>query len=218
MTYVAYVHARPNTTTAAGIFYVGKGTRKRANTLVGGRRSPHHQNIVAKHGRETILVGQMECSSESVAFELEKGLIKCLRRMGVGLVNISDGGDGPAGAKRTPEMNARNAEAQRARDPATRARGYTRTISPETKAKLRSKMLARDPEVYARVSDKLKGRPRPDEVKFRIAETTKGRVVSPETKAKLVAAWERKKARGFVVTDETKAAMRSGHAKRKADK
>lgn len=86
----AYVHARPDGT----VFYVGKGTRSRAFEMSAGRRSKHHQRIVAKHGKEDILVGLMECSSADIAFELEKGLIKCFRRMGVVLCNHTDGGEG----------------------------------------------------------------------------------------------------------------------------
>jgi len=86
----AYVHARPDGT----VFYVGKGTRQRAFEMSAGRRSNHHQRIVSKHGKENILVGLMECSSAEIAFELEKGLIKCFRRMGVALCNHTDGGEG----------------------------------------------------------------------------------------------------------------------------
>jgi thymidylate synthase (FAD) len=33
------------------VFYVGKGTRSRAFEMSAGRRSKHHQRIVAKHGK-----------------------------------------------------------------------------------------------------------------------------------------------------------------------
>lgn len=96
-TFYAYVHARPD----ASIFYVGKGTGKRAYRLRG--RSSYHQNVINKHGAENILIGKMECSSEEAAFELEKGLIKCLRRMGCELTNKTDGGDGVSGMVHTAE-------------------------------------------------------------------------------------------------------------------
>ena len=95
MTFSAYVHARPDTVNASGIFYVGKGREKRVKKVA--RRNPHHKNIVNKYGRENILIGKLECSSEDIAFELEKGLIKCLKRMGVKLTNLTDGGDGVSG-------------------------------------------------------------------------------------------------------------------------
>ena len=81
MTSFAYVHARPETTDATGIFYVGKGTRARALSVTRGRRNPHYKNVVRKYGEVNILVGMVECSSEAIAFDLERGLLKCLRRM-----------------------------------------------------------------------------------------------------------------------------------------
>ena len=66
----AYMHCKPN-----GIpFYVGKGALRRTKNL--SERNPYHQSVVSKYGKENILIGKMECSSEKIAFELEKGLIK----------------------------------------------------------------------------------------------------------------------------------------------
>jgi hypothetical protein len=104
--FYSYVHARPGTVEAAGIFYVGKGKRQRF--LDFRRRGRYYLNIVKKHGKENILVGRIDCSSEELAFDLEMGLIKCLRQMGVKLVNATDGGEGPSGCKFTPERRARH--------------------------------------------------------------------------------------------------------------
>jgi hypothetical protein len=90
MTYFAYVHAKPDTRDALGIFYVGKGKGIRDKDL--SVRNRHHGFVLSKHGKENILVGKIECSSESSAFDLERGLIKCLRRMQVNLTNVTDGG------------------------------------------------------------------------------------------------------------------------------
>lgn len=95
-TFYAYVHARPGTITADGIFYVGKGTLERTVKLK-RPHNPYHSCILTKRGIKNILVGKLECSTEEVAFELEKGLIKCLKRSGVKLANMSDGGEGNAG-------------------------------------------------------------------------------------------------------------------------
>ena len=70
MTYFAYVHCKPDNTP----FYVGKGTMRRAKYL--GERNNHHKATVKKYGKENIAIGVLECSSEELAFELEKGLIK----------------------------------------------------------------------------------------------------------------------------------------------
>lgn len=90
--FYSYVLARPD-----GVpFYVGKGRGKRMNDL-SSNRSLHFKNLVKKHGAENILKSKMECSSESIAFELEIGLIKCMKRSGFVLVNKTDGGEGPSG-------------------------------------------------------------------------------------------------------------------------
>lgn len=94
--FCAYVHARPNTADAYGIFYVGKGTKKRIREFRKSRNA-HHQNIVDKYGVESLLTGSIDCSTEALAYELEKGLIKCLTRMGVKLANKSAGGEGTPG-------------------------------------------------------------------------------------------------------------------------
>ena len=84
----AYLHCRPNGTP----FYVGKGTANRVTRT--HARNKHYGHITSKYGRENILIGSLECSSDAIAFELEKGLIKCFRRMGVDLANYNDGGEG----------------------------------------------------------------------------------------------------------------------------
>lgn len=93
--YYAYVHARSLPVGANGIFYVGKGKGNRAYAFNRAHQNPYYARIVNKNG--TPLVGLLKCSSEDIAFELEKGLIKCLRRMGVKLTNLSDGGEGQSG-------------------------------------------------------------------------------------------------------------------------
>jgi len=86
---LVYVHARPHVASLASIFYVGKGSDSRSTLF--SRRNPHHMNIIRKYGSKNIQVGKMQCSSESIAFSLERGLIKCLRRSGVNLVNMTRG-------------------------------------------------------------------------------------------------------------------------------
>jgi hypothetical protein len=98
MSYVAYVHAKPEAKDTSDIFYVGKGLPHRAKKVVREDSSNrHYKHTVAKYGAENILVGMIPCSSETIAFDLERGLIKCLRRMGVALTNMTDGGEGSSG-------------------------------------------------------------------------------------------------------------------------
>lgn len=151
-TYFAYVHARPETLDATGIFYIGKGNARRANSIK--VRNRYHGFVVKKYGEKNILKGSLECSSEATAFDLERGLIKCLKRMSVQLTNMSDGGEGPSGMKHTAETRKQYSEQRRGNQ---YAKGMKH--SEETKKHLSDKMR----EVYAttdvkkRIGEKLKG-------------------------------------------------------------
>lgn len=134
----AYVHCKPD----LSVFYVGKGTLARAKSLRKGRRNIVHERTVAKYGAVNIGVGVLECSSEEIAFELEKGLIKCFRAAGIKLVNMTDGGEGKSGCPNSSEAYVQTALKNRGqkrseefkRAQAERMAG--RTVSDETRAKL----------------------------------------------------------------------------------
>ena len=96
---LVYVHARPDSSSVHGIFYVGKGSKARSFRL--NKRNAYHTNIINKHGKDSILIGAFQCSNEDTAFDLERGLIKCLRRSGVRLANMTDGGEGFTGGRHT---------------------------------------------------------------------------------------------------------------------
>lgn len=88
--YYAYIHARPD----GRIFYVGKGCHRRAYVLTTSKRNEYHARVCNKYGRENIQINTIYCSTEANAYSLEAGLIKCLTRMGVALVNQVAGGRG----------------------------------------------------------------------------------------------------------------------------
>ena len=144
MSRYAYVHARPDAVDAAGIFYVGKGRGSRSNALPA--RNRYHGFVLDKHGAENILVGKIECSSDEIAFELERGLVKCLRRAGVQLTNMTDGGDGTTGYVVTEEGRKRRSDHMKARwaDPEQRAhlskvaadRAANQWATPESRERL----------------------------------------------------------------------------------
>ena len=169
--FYAYVHARPNTADASGVFYAGKGLERRARSVV--RDNRYHTNIVAKYGKSNILVGKFECSSEDIAFELEKGLIKCLRRMGVTLANVTDGGEGNSGLKLSEEARRKVGEA------AKRNKGKVRTE-----------------EAKRRISSAKRGTVVSEETKRKLSELRKGVHKSEEHKRKLSEACKGKKLRG----------------------
>lgn len=95
MSSYAYIHAMPGTVDASGVFYVGKGSLKRADRING--RSEEYRAIVSSAGAENILVGKIECSSGATAVALECGLIRLLRRANAPLVNKNNGGGGSLG-------------------------------------------------------------------------------------------------------------------------
>ena len=178
--FYAYIHARPN-----GVpFYVGKGHGKRSHKF--SVRNPHHKNVVTKHGQKNILVKEIECSSENIAFDLEAGLIKCLRRMGYELVNRTNGGEGSTGLIWTKEGRAKISAAL------TGKPGRPWTL-----------------EAKAKVGAANKGKKRTQEQRAKMVR--KNKVVSQETKEKLRAAayvfWEnRKKMVNYkAMSNETKA-------------
>lgn len=145
--YYAYVHCRPDNS----VFYVGKGSARRAKTLKSnGKRNKYHQRVVSKYGVNNIAVGMIECSSEAVAFELEIGLIKCLKRMGVKLTNMTEGGEGQSGVVQTKEWVKKRSE---------KHIGTTR--SEETKNKMRIKALGKkvSDETKKKLSEIFKSRP-----------------------------------------------------------
>ena len=136
-TYGAYLHCKPDGTP----FYVGKGDVKRMRDLYTGRNK-HHKHITKKYGNANILKGFMECSSEEIAFDLEIGLIKCLKRMGVKLANYTDGGDvGAKGYRHTEESKEKNRQAK-----------LGKKLSEETKKKMSlAKLNKPQPNIKGRV-------------------------------------------------------------------
>jgi len=152
----AYLHCRPDGTP----FYVGKGTEKRMRKLK--RNNLYHSNIVSKHGSESILTGFLPCSDEATAFELEKGLIKRIKAIGIRLANMTEGGEGPSGYKHNKEDVARRAK-----------EAFGRIISEEIKAK---------------ISKALTGVPKPArsvEHNYNMSKAKQGGKASQETRDKM---------------------------------
>lgn len=137
----AYIHCKPDGTP----FYVGKGALRRAKYL--GERNDYHKAVVNKYGRKNILIGMWACSDHETAYELERGLIKRLRAMGVSLANFTAGGDG--GKDPCPETRKRMSEAAKRRGVSkacAEARNTAKKgkpLSEEHRAKIRASLLGR---------------------------------------------------------------------------
>lgn len=190
--FYAYVHARPGTVSASGIFYIGKGQEGRYKDFGKKQRNRYHQAVVSKNGLDSILVSKVECSSEQIAFDLEVGLIKCLRRMGVKLTNLSDGGEGASGATKSKETRQLMSE---------KAKG--RLISEETRDKIRKtltgrKLGKRHSSVGEKISAALKGKKKSLEHCKNLTLSKLGKPSHPqtaETRAKISATKQAKKAK-----------------------
>lgn len=133
--FYVYIHKKPDGTP----FYVGKGAGNRAYQFA--KRTQWHKNIVAKYGKENIIIEITHCIDEDQAFDLEKVYIKQLRDSGICLVNLTDGGEGVTGLIRgaqTPDHKIKNANAKRGN---TFRRGSTHT--PESIKKMRKAHLGK---------------------------------------------------------------------------
>jgi hypothetical protein len=108
-TFFAYIHCKPDGTP----FYVGKGVRGRNKNF--RDRNPYNKKIVAKYVADNILIGTIPTSTNDIALELEIGLIKCLKRKGALLANITNGGEGSLGRPCSELTKQKVAEANKCR-------------------------------------------------------------------------------------------------------
>jgi hypothetical protein len=171
----AYIHCKPDGTP----FYVGKGALRRAKYF--GERNPHHQNIVKKYGKDNLLYGMLECSSHEIAYSLEMGIIKCLKRMDVELVNKTAGGDG--GKDPTLETRKRLSDA-------AKKRGVSNACH---EARIKAKKgIPLSSELKKRLSDAMTGKNFTEEHCKNISLSAKKRGITAETRAKMIASRNKK--------------------------
>ena len=158
--FYVYVHMKA---TDDSVFYVGKGCKQRHKTKQG--RNEYWNRIVAKHGFVSEIVKNGLSFQEANAYEIQ--LIKNLKNQNCVLCNMTDGGEGCLGVKKTPEQKA-----------AISAKNKGKKRSNETKAKMIGNKNAagskRSIETKAKMSAAKKG-----------ANNIKGRPVSEETRNKI---------------------------------
>jgi hypothetical protein len=171
MTSYAYMHCKPDGTP----FYVGKGALRRAKYF--GERNQHHQNIVKKYGKENIFYGVLECSSHQIAYELETGIIKCLKRMGFALTNLTAGGDG--GKEPCAETRKRLSEA-------AKKRGVSLACQEARNKAKRGAVLTEEQKKKQSIA--MKGKKFSDAHKANIRKSAKKRGIAHEVIAKAHAA------------------------------
>lgn len=155
--FYVYVHRRA---TDGTIFYVGKGKGQRYRQTQG--RSEYWRRTVAKYG----WVREIVCPNltEHCAFCIEKILIASIPN----LTNLSTGGEGGAGAKRS----AKYIEYMRVRMTGKNnpMYGVPKTLTEDHKRK---------------ISAANKGRPKPPGTGAKVAAKLRGRKASEEMRAKL---------------------------------
>ena len=88
--FYVYEHLKADT---GEVFYVGKGCRKRAKDK--DNRSKYWSNIINKHGFKVRYV--VKNVDEEFAFFVEEERIDQLKRLGVKLCNLTNGGEGSSG-------------------------------------------------------------------------------------------------------------------------
>lgn len=173
--FYVYVHMRADDD---AVFYVGKGCKNRYKTKQG--RNKYWQRVVAKHGFIAEIIRDEMTFEEANAYEIF--LIKKLRSQGISLCNLTDGGEGCLGLKKT--------EAQKK---AISKKNKGRKWSEESKAKMlnnkNSSGIKRSEEVKQKISQSKKG-----------WNGRKGFKTSEETKQKIKESRER--------TEQAKKAMR----------
>lgn len=214
-TFYVYTHARPD----GSVFYVGKGVGDRARDF--WQRSEHHKRIIRKHGEANIRVMAYAVVDERHAYAAERHLILAMRRAGLKLANVDDGGNGRIGFVMTPEHREKlsaagmgHAVRETTRQKISEA-GKGRTATEATKAKLRAKKLSDEhkaaliaaitgrpvsEESRAKARAKMQGRKLTEEHRKKLSESHRGKKHDPSTRearsAALKAAWARRKAEG----------------------
>lgn len=184
----AYIHCRPN----GSVFYVGKGTLRRAHLF--RARNPHYAAVVSKYGMGNILVGVMECSTPAGALLLEQGLIRCFLRNNVELTNQTGGGDGlrsPSAETRQKMSRSRRVALQ---NPDVRRRIFdaSRTAMARPDVRVRMSIAASGRRLSQAARDKVRaaatGRRHTDETRARLSAIGMGHMVTAATRVKLAAA------------------------------
>lgn len=153
--FYTYIHTKPN----GDIFYVGKGTHRRAWKT--HRRNSHWKSIVQKHGSFSVQI-LANWETEQEAFSHEMLLINCFKDMGYLLANKTNGGEGASGYKHSDNTKLK----------------MKHSVSEETKKKI---SIARKGK-YAGENHPLFGKPLSEKTKEKISIANMGGHNNPKTK------------------------------------
>ena len=182
--FYVYEHLRLDTN---AIFYVGKGTGKRCFVKSSHHRNKFWQRVESNAGGFCVQMVAKDIDEE-LAFLVEKERIDQLRKIGIRLCNMTDGGDGTSGYVKTAEWKRKVGEKHRGK-----------VISQEVRDKISASVKAsgytHSQEAIKKISNTHKGKKRALGLKH-----------SEETKKKMsIAQKARTKTFGFIRTLESKA-------------
>lgn len=198
--FYTYIHRRPDREGDDSIFYVGKGTGKRAHNLR-RKRNTHHDRIVKKCGAENITVEVTYHVSEEEAFNYEVALIAELRNKGVSLTNMTIGGEGTCGFVHSPETKKKMSDS---------GKGKIISIEQRIKASIahKGKTLSEEHRLKIAATNKGQGKGKTFSAEhcLNISAAQKGKTLSEETKAKMSAS-NKGKNLGKTHSNEAKAKM-----------
>jgi hypothetical protein len=158
--FYTYFHTRADT---GQVFYVGKGKENRAHDT---NRNRHWSAIHKKHGRTVHFA--MTGLSEAEAFEHEKFLILCFKDMGCNLVNMTDGGDGISGFKHDEKTKSKISKSLVGHPVLNQTK--------ETLSRLLKGRVIHTDESKVKISNAQLGKKKPDSMRKRLSESTKGRL------------------------------------------
>ena len=191
--FYVYEHIRKDT---GAVFYIGKGR--------GGRhcskrdRNQYWHNVVNKAGGFDSRVVIEDQSEELILLaEIEK--ISQLRMLGVTLVNLTDGGEGITGLKRSEESKLAMSQKLKGKSHKHTPESIEKirqantgvVFSDERKEKLRQKALGRKmlPHVREALNERMKSFKQSEETKEHLRQVNIGRKHTPEALAKM-SAWQ----------------------------
>lgn len=165
----------------------------------GSGKNPWIKRMVDFHKIKPLIIPIIEgIESDKDLINLEIYMIAFCRDVGIHLLNLTDGGDGAPGAKRSQESIRKQADALRGkkRDPeaviktANANRGLKRSDDAKAKMSAAQTGKKRSPEAIAKTASGLRGKKRPpfsDEWRARLSASKMGTIMSDDHKAKISA-------------------------------
>jgi len=167
------------------VIYVGKGQQNRAWTHLRRETNSHLHRLIKKRLEEGFKIEPeiLVYGSEEYAHQVEITLIAQYGREDLNtgtLFNLTDGGEGATGAKRSEETVQRLKESHKDRD-------YSKVFSQEVRERMSKAHLGHThtEETRGKIINALTGRAVSEETRNKISQAQKGREKTPEELQKI---------------------------------